>query len=118
MFGIKTPGLSNVSPKNAMTMLINKAQESAGVPINHLIMEVDFNTEEMIFKLPEYKRLERHKNSMMFMLISSAMKMEFSNELEGSDVLALEVDFKRDGALHSKCYYIKNDEKLFTSKTV
>lgn len=115
MFGIKIPGTTD--PKATMIGLMDKAQSESGLTINHLIMEVDFKSEEFVFKMPEHKRLERVNNAFLFMAINAAIQMEFGEELNESEILALVVDTKRDGPMESTCYYLKNGDKLKTTKT-
>lgn len=115
MFGIKLPSLSGTTPKGAMEYLVNEAEKKLGKPVNNLIMEVDFETEKIVLKLPDEKLKETMESSFMFMIISSALSSHFDG-LQNVQPFALIVHYNKKEPLKVDYYYIENGEKLHQIK--
>lgn len=117
MFGIKLPSLSGATPRGAMEYLINEAEKKLDEPVQRLIMEVDFETEKIVIRLPDKHLKETIESSFMFTLISAALSSHFDN-LQNVKPFALIVHFDRKEPLKVDYYYIENGNKLKQSKVL
>jgi hypothetical protein len=112
------PGLAGKStPQSAMRYLLDEVEKKIGEKVNALIMEVDFEHENIVFKLPEKKLKETVDSSFMFMIISTALTSYLTDELKDVKIIALIVHHKEGEKLQVEYFYEHEGNKLKNSKT-
>jgi hypothetical protein len=108
------PGKSD--PKSAMQYLVKEVEKKINEPVNYLVMEVDFSSEQITMKLPEKKLQEKIDSAFLFSIISNALTSYLTDEIKDVEVNGLIVEYKSTEPLKCAYYYTRDGEKLKSTK--